>query len=188
MNRYLLDSNTVIVFQRAGHLDTLLDAAALVPMVIADDVHAELTIPRPGKPMTPELRQAAQALARNVIGVLQIDAGSEADQDRTALRRMNNAGPGEAGSIALAIRRPDLIFVTEDVKAVAGRAKLYRELPGNIGRVLGLHAFLRTLVDRGALAESAALEVAAAARSWSNLEPPLWWAGWAASNVGRPTQ
>lgn len=186
MIRYLLDTNTLIVFQRAGHLDTLLDAAALVPMVIADDVHSELTVPRPGKPMTPELAQAARALSKNAIPAIEIDAGSAEDQARTALRRLNNTGAGEAGSIALAARRLDLIFVTEDVKAVAGRAKLYRELPGDTGRVVGLHAFLRTLVERDALDESVALDVATAARSWSHLEPPLWWGEWVTSSVAQP--
>jgi hypothetical protein len=74
--------------------------------------------------------------------------------------------------------RHDHIVVTADRKAVAGAAKLYGELPGEVGRIVGLHAFLRTLVAHGAVDLAIATEIADAGKRESNLELPLWWQAW----------
>ena len=71
-----------------------------------------------------------------------------------------------------------LVFVSDDAKAVAGGPKLYRELPGEVGRIIGLHAFLRTLVERSALEKAVAREISMRAKLSSNLDPPLWWDTW----------
>jgi predicted nucleic acid-binding protein len=175
---YLLDTNVVVVFQKASHLRSLVAAASTVSMALVDDVYDELTVPRPGKPRTAEMREAESVLAGSAIPVEEILVGSPEDALRSGLRARGNPGPGEAASVAFAVTRSEHLVVTTDLKAVAGAAKLYAELPGEIGRVLGLHAFLRTLVDRRALGIDLARAVSEAARSESNLQPPLWWAPW----------
>ena len=87
-------------------------------------------------------------------------------------------GPGEAASVAFAVVRDDHLVVTTDLAAVASAAKLYAELPGEVGRILGLHAFLRMLTERGALTVVVAKLVSDAAKTKSNLDSPLWWASW----------
>ncbi len=181
MYRYLLDANVFVIFQRAGRLEALVAAASVVALAMVDDVYDELTVPRPRKPITPEMREAARLLLGSAIAVEAILAGSPEDVTRTNLRARGNPGPGEAASVAFALPRGDCIVVTSDQKAVAGAAKLYAELPGEVGRILGVHAFLRTLVEREALDAAVAVAVAEAAQRESNLSPPLWWQGWVAA-------
>ncbi|WP_437947558.1 hypothetical protein WME98_43540 [Sorangium sp. So ce296] len=176
MVQYLLDANVVIPFQRAGGLKALVAAANSVPMAIVDDVLEELTLPRkPTDPETNLMKEADRELRGSSIELIEVLAGSEEDATRTTL--MAFVDRGEVASIAVASRRLDLVFVTEDVRAVQGKPRLYRELPGEVGRILGLHAFLRVLVERGALSATLARAVAAS----RDLDPPLWWAGWTAS-------
>lgn len=178
MLRYLLDANVVIKFQQARRLDELATAAAAVPMAIVDDVRDELTVPtKPGKPMTAEMMEAARMLGDSAIALFEITVPSPEVAIRAGLRA-RGAGRGEAGSVAVASQHLDLIFVTEDAKAVAGKPKLYRELPGETGRILGLHAFLRVLVERGAIGAESAIGISEAAKTVSNIDPPLWWSGW----------
>jgi hypothetical protein len=177
MFRYLLDANVVIKFQQAGLLDELAKAAAKVPMAIVDDVRDELTVPKRGKPITAEMKEAARVLGDGVIELLEIEADSFEDKTRIALRA-RRAGAGEAGSVAIASQHPNLIFVTEDAKAVEGKPKLYRELPGETGRIIGLHAFLRVLVERGALVADSVRAMDAVARMRGEFAPPLWWDEW----------
>jgi predicted nucleic acid-binding protein len=187
VHHYLLDTNVVVVFQKAAHLPALVVAASKVSIAMVDDVYDELTISKLGRPPRAEMREAASLLGGSAIRVVEILDGSPEDGIRTKLRARGNPGPGEAASVAFAVTRDDHIVVTTDLKAVAGAAKLYAELPGEIGRVLGLHAFLRMLVARDALAITIAGEVSDAGRAESNLEPPLWWAAWfAEKNSGRP--
>jgi len=176
--RYLLDANVIVVSQKATRLEALIAAAAAVPMAIVDDVYDELTIPKPGKPETPEMREAARVLRSGALAVETILAGSSEDAARTSLRARGNPGAGEAASVAFARARGDHIVVTADRKAVAGAARLYAELPGEVGRILGLHAFLRTLVERSAIDAQVAAAISTAAMLESNLSPPLWWLGW----------
>lgn len=176
MVRYLLDTNAVIPFQRAGCLKALVAAAKSVPMAIVDDVLEELTVPRkPTDPETNLMKEAGRELRGSSVELIEVLAGSEEDATRGVL--MAFVDRGEAASIAVASRRSDLIFVTEDVRAVQGKPKLYRELPGDVGRIIGLHALLRVLVERGALSAALARAVAAS----RDLDPPLWWTGWTAS-------
>jgi predicted nucleic acid-binding protein len=184
---YLLDTNVVVVFQKAAHLPALVVAASKVSIAMVDDVYDELTVPKPGRPPRAEMREATKLLGGSAIRVVEILSDSPEDGIRTKLRARGNPGPGEAGSVAFAVPRDDHIVVTTDLKAIAGAAKLYAELPGEVGRVLGLHAFLRMLFDRAALAITIAGEVADVGRVESNLEPPLWWAAWfTEKNAGRP--
>jgi len=182
MYRYLLDANVVIVFQKSGRLDALVAAASHVEMAMVDDVYDELTVPRPGKPRTPEMREAESLLKGSAIQVEPISVSSPEDGIRTNLRARGTRGAGEAASVAFAVSRDDHIVVTTDRKAVAGAAKLYSELPGEVGRILGLHAFLRTLEERDALRLAVATDVSDAAQKESNLEPPLWWQGWTSAH------
>jgi predicted nucleic acid-binding protein len=176
MFRYLLDANAVIPFQRAGCLNALVAAAKSVPMAIVDDVLEELTVPRkPTDPETNLMKEANRELRGSSIELIEVLAGSKEDATRGA--RMAFVDRGEAASIAVASRRLDLVFVTEDVRAVQGKPKLYRELPGDVGRIMGLHAFLRLLVEHGPLSATLASAVAAS----RDLDPPLWWMDWAAS-------
>ncbi|WP_437878418.1 hypothetical protein [Sorangium sp. So ce513] len=176
MVQYLLDANVVIPFQRAGSLKALVAAANCVPMAIVDDVLDELTLPRkPTDPVTRLMTEADRELRGSSIELIEVLAGSEEDATRGALMALVDRG--EAASIAVASRRLDLVFVTEDVRAVQGKPRLYRELPGEVGRIMGLHAFLRVLVERGALSATLASAVAVS----RDLDPPLWWAGWTAS-------
>jgi hypothetical protein len=177
MLRYLLDANVVIKFQQAGLLDELAKAAVKVPLAIVDDVRDELTVPKTGKSTTADMRAVARVLDDSSIELLAIEVPSPQVSIRKALLA-RKAGLGEAGSVAIASQHPNLIFVTEDAKAVEGKPKLYRELPGETGRILGLHAFLRVLVERGAIAADSALGVSTAAKTISNIDPPLWWRGW----------
>ncbi len=176
MVRYLLDSDVVIPFQRADGLDALAAAAKVVPMAIVDDVFEELTRPKkPTDPVPHWMKKADEALRRSSIELIEVFAGSAEDTTRDVLMRV--VGTGEAASVAVAARRSELIFVTEDARAIHGNPKLYRELPGDVGRVMGLHAFLRVLVERGALSAKLARAVAVS----RDLVPPLWWSDWAAS-------
>ncbi len=173
MVRYLLDANAVIPFQRARCLNALVDAAKSVPMAIVDDVLEELTLPRrPTDPETNLMKEARRELRGSSIALIEVLAGSEEDTTRSAF--MAFVDRGEAASIAVASRQSEMIFVTEDVRAVQGKPKLYRELPGDVGRIMGLHAFLRVLVEQGALSATLAKAVAAS----RDLDPPLWWPGW----------
>jgi predicted nucleic acid-binding protein len=169
MWRYILDANVVVVFQKAGRLAALVVAASQVSMAMVDDVYDELTVPKPGKPATAEMREVARVFHGSVITVEAILVGSP--------------GLGEAASVAFAVHRHDHVVVTTDRKAVAGAAKLYAELPGEVGRIIGLHALLRTLVGRGALAVGIATEVADAAKEASNLDLPVWWQAWVAETT-----
>ncbi|WP_437562963.1 hypothetical protein [Sorangium sp. So ce542] len=140
------------------------------------DVLEELTLPRkPTDPETNLMKEADRELRGSSIELIEVLAGSEEDATRSTL--MAFVDRGEAASIAVASRRLDLVFVTEDVRAVQGKPRLYRELPGEVGRIMGLHAFLRVLVERGALSATLARAVAVS----RDLDPPLWWAGWTAS-------
>jgi predicted nucleic acid-binding protein len=184
MYRYLLDTNVVVVFQKAGCLDALVNAAFVaitsVKMAMVDDVYDELTVPKPGKPKTAEMIQASAVIKPSKIQVEEISVGSTEDAIRTSLlsRTKGKPGAGEAASVAFAVARHDHIMVTADRKAVAGAAKLYAELPGEVGRILGVHAFLRTLVDWCALDLAIARRVSDMAYTASNLDPPLWWVTW----------
>lgn len=179
MFRYLLDSNVVITFQRASCLADLAGAAATVGLAIVDDVVEELTQPpRPADPVTAKMKEVSRVLGGGSIGVIPIVAGSPEDGIREALRRL--VGAGEAASVAVAMRQPDLIFVTEDIRAVEGeRLRLYRELPGEVGRIIGIHSLLRVLVERGAISAQIAIKVSAAGDRSNGA--PLWWADWAAA-------
>ena len=175
MPSYLLDANVFVCFQNAGRLEALVAAAAVVSMAMVAEVHAELTLPRPGRPVTSALREAARVLDGKAIPIREILLGTPEEAIQTALVQGKARGRGEAASTALAMSRPELIFVTEDIGA-ARRA--YRELPAEMGRVMGLHAFVRWLVEQGALTAAMSIEVANAAKSASNIEPPLWWSVW----------
>lgn len=189
MYHYLLDTNVIVVFQKGAHLPALVAAASTVSLVVVDDVYDELTVPKPGKPLRAEMREATSVLGGSAIRVEEILGGSPEDDIRTNLRARGNPGPGEAASVAFAVGRDDHIVVTTDLKAVAGAAKLYAELPGKVGRVLGLHAFLRMLTEHDALEVAVAREVSDAGKAESNLEPPLWWTAWLIANAGvRPTE
>jgi predicted nucleic acid-binding protein len=181
MYRYLLDTNVVVIFQKAGRLDALV-AAASVPMAMVDDVYDELTVPKLGKPKTAEMIEVAVAIRESAIKVEEISAGSTEDAIRTSFlaRTRGRPGAGEAASVAFAVERDDHVVVTTDRAAVASPARLYAELPGEVGRMLGLHAFLRTLVDWTALDRAVARHVSDEAQTLSNLDPPHWWAAWSA--------
>ncbi|MEO7331504.1 MAG: hypothetical protein ABI193_23210 [Minicystis sp.] len=181
--RYLVDTNVIVVFQKAGHLGALVTAASTVSMAMVDAVYDELTVPKPTRTMTPEMRKAEGLLRESAIEIEEIILSSAEDDLRSRLRARGNPGPGEAASVAFAVSRSDHIVVTTDRKAVAGAAKLYNELPGEVGRILGLHAFLRTLFERGALDQAIVATVAAVAKRESNLDPPLWWQAWAAEGT-----
>lgn len=174
--RYLLDANIFIVSQRAERLGQLASAAGVVSCAVVDDVSDELTIAKRGKPLTDAMREAARILDEGRIHRIKILPNTPADVIRTELSK--RVGKGEAASIAIAAQDLDLVFVSDDAKAVAGGPKLYRELPGEVGRIMGLHAFLRTLVERGALAKAVAREISTIAKLSSNLDPPLWWEAW----------
>lgn len=186
MMRYLLDSNVAIVFQKAGHLPELPAAAKRVPLAVVNDVLEELTLPKPGKPLTRDMKEAERVLSNDAIPLLNIFSSTPEEKVRDALRARRNAGKGEAASIAIAMNQPDLIFVTEDLKAMKGTAQLYRELPGEVGRIMGLHAFLRTLVEKSALAAAVAAAVSTAAKAQSNIDPPLWWEDWISTSPTAP--
>ena len=79
MYRYLLDTNVIVVFQRAEHLDALVVAAATVSMAMVDDVYDELTVPKPTKHKTPEMDAARAVLGACAIPIEQILAGSPED-------------------------------------------------------------------------------------------------------------
>jgi predicted nucleic acid-binding protein len=185
MYGYLLDTNTVVVFQKARRLDALVASASKVQMAMVDDVYDELTRPRRGKPKTAEMTEAATALRGSAIMLEEIVVGSPEDATRTSLlnRTRGRPGAGEAGCVAFAVSRHDRVIVTTDRDAVGSPARLYAELPGEVGRMIGLHAFLRTLVERGALEPEVATHVSdtAQAERNSNLAPPLWWASWSAA-------
>lgn len=177
MIRYLLGANVIIPFQQAGRLADLVTAAGQVAMAIVDDVFDELTLPKkPTEPQTKWMVDAERALRGSAVAHIPVFAGSEEDNVRTALKASVDAG--EAASIAVASRRTDLVFVTEDVRAVQGKPRLYRELPGETGRIMGMHAFLRVLVERGALSAASCKAIA----SVRALDEPLWWANWFALN------
>jgi hypothetical protein len=124
------------------------------------------------------MKDVARVFSESPIAVIEIAVGSTEDRVREALKRM--VGAAEAASIAVALQRPDLIFVTEDIRAVEGeKLKLYRELPGEVGRIMGLHALLRVLVERGAIATKVATMISASGDRSNG--PPLWWPGWVAT-------
>lgn len=58
--RYLLDTNVVVVFQKAAHLRALVAAASTISMAMVDDVYDELTVPKPGRPTRAEMSDAAR--------------------------------------------------------------------------------------------------------------------------------
>ncbi|MBK9266097.1 MAG: hypothetical protein IPM54_40715 [Polyangiaceae bacterium] len=142
-------------------------------MAIVDDVLDELTQPRRHiDPLTNWMKEADRVLRASAIEVIEIIANTNEDAIRTLLKA--SVGNGEAASISVASHRLDLIFVTEDNKAVHGNAKLYRQLPGEVGRIMGLHAFLRVLVERDALAPAHAKTVATV----RDPALPHWWTSW----------
>jgi hypothetical protein len=103
--RYLLDTNVVVVFQKAAHLRALVAAASTVSMAMVDDVYDELTLPKPGRAEKAEMREAASVLGGSAIGVEEILVSSPEDDVRTNLRARGNPGPGEAASVAFAVAR-----------------------------------------------------------------------------------
>lgn len=182
MLKYLLDANGIVHFQKGNCLDALVDAAKIVPMAIVSDVFDELTgTDQPEEPRTKWMKDAADALSSGPIEVIRVQVLSNEDAARTTFIRLMNPNAktttrnrGEAASAAIALHRPELIFVSEDSRAVHGRIKLYRELPGETGRIMGLHAFLRILVEKNTLSSTQAKFIAEA----RPLEHPLWWSNW----------
>ncbi|HEX2569890.1 MAG TPA: hypothetical protein VH877_10075 [Polyangia bacterium] len=74
---YLLDTQIVVGFQRAGRLQTLTDASAIVPLVLVEEVYDELTDPVSKKPDTLQRgRQAQTAIDAARFMVRSIAVGS----------------------------------------------------------------------------------------------------------------
>ncbi len=83
---------------------------------------------------------------------------------------------GEAASIAVAVGRKDLVFVTGDK---IGTLSALNELHGTGERVMRVPVFVRLLVERGALSPEDARRVAPFAVSHG--VEPSWWGEWLAA-------
>src|SRR5438045_1355552 len=82
---YLLDTGIVLGFQKAGHLDALTEASAMVPIAIVEKVYDEITDPRDGRHA-----KAASLAKRNIddsrFAVRSIAVGSPASATFASLR------------------------------------------------------------------------------------------------------
>ena len=157
---YLLDTGIVLGFQKGGHLEALITAAAVVSIVLVEEVYDELTEPRNGRHEEAAAR-AKTALDASRITVRSIRTGSDAAATFAALRtgkKSATADLGETGCIALAAHDPSLTFITNDAAASL------RSLQELRGRTMSFHPFVAAVVESGALSPAAAASVATAVK------------------------
>lgn len=176
---YLLDTSIVAAFQQAGALDRLVEIANGVPVALVEDVYDELTRHVRGK--SGEISKEIREKLHPAVQVLGIDAEAPSWRTFEQLRatRRSTDDLGEHASIALASHDLRLVFVAHDRRAV------FEAVEAIALRVLTLHPFLRSVVERGAIERQAARQIASgilaakAARGQPWPPPPTWWTPWA---------
>jgi len=177
MVRYLLDSVVISDFQKAGALAALAAASRNVPLLVVEHVHAEMTIaPLNASPSkVGRAREAQRGLESGSFEILQFFPGTPEHALFMQLTRgvARKHGNGEAASIAVAVARQDLVFVTGDVNATLSALN---ELSGSGERVMRVPVFVRLLSERRALSPRDVRVVAPLAADHG--VEPSWWADW----------
>ena len=165
---YLLDNNVLQYFFHARRELALVEAAAVVPMVIAGEVFEEACLGANGA-------RARKVLTGSAIGVRQIEVDSPVDATLEALQPLASVhGDGERESIAIAAHDPELVFVANDRNAMW---IALNELHLAGARMIGVPVLLRRLHEAGRLEPAAIDDVL---RHWSGRRP-TWWPTWRAS-------
>lgn len=169
---WIIDTCAIVRAQDAGHLEAFLDAAQGLGATLAEEVALEVS-GRPGKVAKPEQVVAARAVKARTIPTLDIPMGSPAAQTYARLRagRTGTTDAGECQSIALALHRPDALFVTAEQRA--GWLALV-ELED---RARAFPSLLRAMVGGGHLDRAIAEEIQEAAEQRSGVRRPTWWGG-----------
>ena len=173
MSLELLDAQIVIELHQASALGLLLGRT--LPLVCVEEVWDEITD-------SPNHVAHGRAIREALDGHVRVDSIMLGTPEAATLAALRSTAAGatkdlgEAGSIALASHRPEMVFATDDRKAAFGAIRELR------GRTIELHGFLRVLADDGAdLARVADAQAAIAIRRrtdkmWSI--PPDWWSSW----------
>lgn len=175
---FLLDTNIVSGFLRAGREQELATASQRISLEIVDEVRRELEADRQYGG-----RAFASWLAGSNISIRRISLGSEAAATFAQLLHPKEPHKdlGERDSIALVAAEPALVLVTHDKNALW---IAIREIWRGAAQIMGIAPFLRLLFDRRALADpDIADEVIKL--SGPQEQRPTWWASWRAA-LGSP--
>jgi hypothetical protein len=176
---FLLDTNIVSSFLRAGREKELATASQRISLEIVDEVRRELEADRQYGG-----RAFVSWLAGSKISIRRIPLGSEAAATFAELLHPKEPHKdlGERASIALAAAEPALVLVTHDKNALW---IAIREIWRGASQVMGIAPFVRHLFDRGALVDpDVADEVIKL--SGPQEQRPTWWAPWRAA-LGAPS-
>lgn len=169
---FLLDATVVAAFQRTKRLAVLRSLS--LPLLLVDVVHIELA----GNPHDAPNEHQAAIRAAVGEGWLRVEPLPALGSPVAALMSDAKLGlrlhEGEAASIALCLRRPELVFVTSDKAGFAAGAK---HLHGPHTRAVSLYGFLRELVETHGLSVEDARALINYADCGGALRP-VWWDGW----------
>lgn len=175
----LLDTNVLVDFQKSELLPSLVRAAQILEMAVAEKVFDELTLPKvdDSGDIVGKKRRAAAALQGARITRIEILPGTREATLMQALlaplQTVKEKDQGEAASIAIAASDANLLFVTGDKAAILWALN---ELFHTGERVMCVPVFVRTLFERGALTASAVRQLAP--RAVSHGATPSWWQSW----------
>ena len=171
---WVLDACVLVRAQEADAIGDLLGVAARAPVVLVEDVYAELTDPQSTKAeVRRRAAEAKRAIDASRCAVVPIPLEGPVAEVVAYLRgqRTTANDAGECASIALVSLTPDHWFVTSD------RAATFVATREVDGRTVSLPWFLRKCVEGGILEKPVAAAIAATERT----RPPAWWADWVAS-------
>lgn len=165
---YLLDNNLLSYFWNSGNQEELRVASTKLGFMIVGEVRDEFL--DKARPVAPQRRAW---LPKTGIKILEIAVGSPEHKTLNALLPPGKVakGLGERASIAIAAEHPELVFVSNDSKALW---MALRELHSEKSRILGIPVFLRRLHESGAISTAAMSSVL----TWSKHSEPTWWASY----------
>jgi hypothetical protein len=177
MTVYLLDTGIVVGFQKAGHLDALVQAASRVSLAIVEEVYDEIVTDAMMTKHRAAATEAKELIGTSRMVVRSLKLASVEAATHAAIRAGKTSATadiGESASIALAAHDGDVIFVTNDAAASLLALQELR------GRTMSFHPFLAMLVDSAAMAADKCATIAAdiqKARDW-RVKEPAWWVEW----------
>lgn len=165
--RYVVDSDILILIQRA-HLEPRFAQLGRLPLVVTALVWDEVVGPNADATRVAGLRSM---LAATVGQPTDFEAESHEALVFAQLQQPPpTEGVGEHSVIAHVLTHSDAIAVLNDKKAIQ---RATEEVPG---RVLGLHGFLRQMVEGGHIPLDLAQALSGEyCRRYTPARPPLWW-------------
>ena len=150
------DSNVFSDFFNAGALAVLMEASAVTPITVVAEVQAELA-------KKPEFRKPLQTLLNSsAVSTREILVGTVEHRTYRSLRKHRLIGAahdaGEHACIAIAMSDPEMIFLTDDKKALFTAA---RQLQGLPCRIASWPNWLKYVGEKGAKLDRALCSAAA---------------------------